>query len=387
MPDLDLFTYEALTRDQSSVVNFTDDGITARAYPASMRSIDPWIRIETEKRSPAEKVQPNPAWKIHLSVDVKAAARAWNAILPVLSDHFVHAKVMSPSLAKVLGDPLHKQAGKVITIKEMTASSPEIWAGMIERLEHALHEANIPPGWVVRGDRPIAGANYTSCRNDLDPSGHYSSAIDGFNPFSAASPFDNIMLPQARTPRSSIDPVVEGIRLLNMIEGGWTETNGVAVHALRSEAEAADLYRSMRAYGLPVKQNEAMLVVSHLADPAIKAGWHDAMEIRRAVSVGRTLVGSFPEGAAQLTMRRRSRGDAPPEIQIDFDEPEVASRLVEILAPLPPLRATPPRNDGGRFILPYGSRFHTVHGIDAHWLHTLTHAAIAAFDHSPVLSP
>ena len=111
------------------------------------------------------------------------------------------------------------------------------------------------------------------------------------------------------------------------------------------------------------------------------------MEIRRAVTIGRTLVGSMPDGSARLTMRRRTSGDVPPQVQIDFDEPDIASRLVEILSPLPPLRATPPRNEGSRFILPYGSRFHTVNGIDSHWLHALTQAAIAAFDNAPTLTP
>jgi len=311
------------------------------AMPRSMAHVDAWVRYDfrpPDARGAA--AEGHEGWKVHVSVDVARLADAWDAILPIVAEARIHAKVAGPSISAKLGDASRRQAGKSIVLYAETAPDPERWSRILVAVEEALAGAGIPSGPRVEGDRPLSGSAYMQVRADRDRDGRYLTGPAAYNPLGWSDPFERISVRGAPRREARED----ALRCMNFVVPGWKlEEMGMSC-AFPAEEEAILTARAMSVSKLDVLHEATVLWFDELDVEAVADRWHDVMEIRRAAEIGALVRASLPEGAVAFSVRPRTSGDRPPEIRLRFAEPET---LAWAAAALPDLLCAPGGPEAG----------------------------------------
>lgn len=326
------------------------------AMPPAMAHVDAWLRYDfrpPEQR--AKREAGHEGWKVHVSVEVARIGAAWDAVLPIVAEARLHAKVGGPGLAAKLGDPAHRQAGKTIVIHAETSPDPERWSRILADVEAALGAAGILPGPRVAGDRPIAGSAFMQVRSDRDREGRYVSGPSAYNPMGWADPFEHISIAGAPRP----DAIEDAIRCMNFVSPGWRPDQQGMCCICEEEEDAALTARAMSVSKLPVSHEATALWFEELDAGAVADRWHDAMEIRRAAEIGALVRSAMPEGALAFSVRPRASGERPAEIRLRFSDPDT---LAWASSSLPDLFSAPggpaARVENGVLAIPYAGWIH-----------------------------
>jgi hypothetical protein len=108
-------------------------------------------------------------WKFHVSVAPQDVPKAWGIVSDYLmSEGAGQFKVAHPDTTHDFSDPRHPQAGKIITVYDFDDGKDT--GKLMQGIEDRLHSAGIRRGPAPHFDRPLAGSNYASYRNDrFDP--------------------------------------------------------------------------------------------------------------------------------------------------------------------------------------------------------------------------
>jgi hypothetical protein len=333
------------------------------AMPRSMAHVDAWVRYDfRQPEARKEAGEGHEGWKIHVSVDADRLADAWDAILPIVAEARLHAKVAGPAIAAKIGDAAHRQAGKTIALYAETGPDPDRWARILAAVEDALAAAGIEPGPRVAGDRPVAGSAYSQVRADRDRSGRYLTGPSAYNPLGWPDPFERISVAGARRR----DAREDALRCMNFVVPGWRlEEVGMSC-AFELEEDAVLTARAMSVSKLDVLHEATVLWFEELDADAISDRWHDVMEVRRAAEIGALVRASLPEGAVAFSVRPRASGDRPPEIRLRFADPDV---LAWAAAALPDLLSAPGGPEAGVsgdvLAIPYAGWLHRGPTLDA----------------------
>lgn len=333
------------------------------AMPLSMAHIDGWLRFDF--RSPdlrAEPGQGHEGWKIHVSVDPGRVAAAWDAILPIVAEARLQAKVAGPALVGRLGDSSHRQAGKMLVLYAETAPDVGRWRAVLTRVEEALDKAGVTPGPRVAGDRPVRGSAYLQRRADRGRDGRYVTGPAAYNPFGWADPFEEI----AVEGRSRRDAREDALRCMDLVVPGWRLDHAGMSWAGNDEEAAALTAKAMSVAGLEAIHEATAVWFEELDPAAVASGWHDVMEVRRAAEIGAVVRASFPEGAVRFSVRPRVSGEQPPEVRLRFGDEALLAAAAEVLPGLFGAPGGPAsRIENGMLAIPYAGWIHRGPTLDA----------------------
>jgi hypothetical protein len=287
---------------------------------------------------------------------------AWDAILPIAAEARLQAKVAGPSLLERLGQPSHRQAGKVVVLYAETAPDVGRWRAVLNRVEDALGKVGVKPGPRVAGDRPVRGSAYMQRRADRGRDGSYVSGPVAYNPFGWSDPFEEIVV--SGGPRG--DAREDALRCMDFVVPGWRLDKAGMSWAGSAEEDAALTAKAMSVAGLDV-MHEANAVWFEEFDPAaLAAGWHDVMEVRRAAEIGAVARASFADGAVRFSVRPRVSGEHPPEIRLRFADEGLLAAAAEVLPELFSAPGGPAsRIENGMLAIPYAGWIHRGPTLDA----------------------
>jgi hypothetical protein len=128
----------------------------------------------------AQQHWPQDSWKVHLSVHAEHVAQAWDAIVGLLLEKGISAKVVAPEGLEGMLQPMvlndkgerrqNPQQGKMITLFRSRQPdgtpdfTPAQWQDILAQLEQRLIDAKCLPGAAVPTDRKIPGAFYSYYR-------------------------------------------------------------------------------------------------------------------------------------------------------------------------------------------------------------------------------
>lgn len=368
-------TYGAMCVPGGMPVEVRRADVHAWAFPPEMSHLGGWLMFDF-RGEPSARQAPG-GWKVHLSVDTVRLAEAWDALLPVVADVPVLAKVANPGLLASVSEG--RQAGKGIVLYAdgcPHGSNPGFWTHLLSRAETALRAAGIAAGPHVLGDMPLADSSYAHVRADKAPDGRYSCEPQAFNPFGFPCPFAKVRVSGEGRPVAPVgDPAERIVRMLGFVEPGWEPVDDGFVLWADDPASAAMTAKAMRVAGLDPSADGEVVRLQSVSEGKVARRWHEAMELRRAAEVG-DLVRKALDGAAGLAVGRRANLSAPPVIRLSLAGEECARAVADALSEV---FAHPPMSVAGNVLsIPYGGRIHVASDLRPKWFGRVSDLVSAA---------
>lgn len=160
--DFRLLTYDKIT-DPRALAEAENTGKPPSDEQETFNAVDIMrSKYFTEIRPKHRRFNFQSIGKFHLSLNEEDIGRAWNAIVPLLAEAGMVAKVVTPAGLKKAAEELPDARGKhiVIYFDGRQAQEKEAYAELLTAIERTLREQRIRPGVAIAGERSVPGSQY-----------------------------------------------------------------------------------------------------------------------------------------------------------------------------------------------------------------------------------